>query len=137
LIIDGHWKETAIGIGIRVAYGGYQHDGITEAGDDGAAGLAGDFARFQNQIVGRDGIIERNGGCRMSPSAIASTAQTETRDEIAVAIHVLVLQVVEELAALADHLQQASTGVVIVDMSLEMIGQILNAGRQQRHLDLR
>jgi hypothetical protein len=87
--------------------------------------------------LARDGIIEGIVGCRMSPSAGASSAQAETRDEIAVAIDIFALEVVEELAALADHLQQASTGVVVVNMSLEVIGQILDAGRQQRYLDLR
>ena len=73
----------------------------------------------------------------MEPAEGTLATKTEESKEIEVAIHICLLQIVEQRAPLADHLEQAATGVVVVDVSLEMGSQILNACRQQRHLYLR
>jgi hypothetical protein len=45
------------------------------------------------------------------------------------------LQVIEQPAALADHLQQAEARVVVVLMGAEMPRQLVDERRQQRDLD--
>ena len=62
-------------------------------------------------------------------------AQTEAFDQAAVTREVLALVVVQQLAALADHLEQTTAGVVILGVGLEMIGQAVDAGGQQCDLN--
>src|SRR5690606_26586432 len=50
---------------------------------------------------------------------------------------VLPLQVGQQGTTLVDQLQQATTGVVVLLVHLEVLGQLLDAGREQRHLDFR
>src|SRR5262249_49863402 len=63
-------------------------------------------------------------------------AQTEVVDQVLVAIEILALQVVEEAAALADHLEQAAARVVIFVVGLEVLGEMRDALRQESDLDL-
>src|SRR5262245_5494903 len=53
-----------------------------------------------------------------------SLPDAETLDELSVAGDVSTTQVVEQPAALADQLEQATTGMVILWMRLEVLGQI-------------
>lgn len=64
-------------------------------------------------------------------------AQTQTLDEAAIAVGVRTLEVVKQFATLADHLQQTTTGVVILGVCLEVAGQAIDASGQQRDLDFR
>src|SRR5512146_186443 len=64
-------------------------------------------------------------------------AQTERGDDLAVALGVGTVQVLEHATALADHLQQAAARVVVVLVLGQMAGQILNAPGQQSNLHLR
>src|SRR5690554_3311220 len=66
-----------------------------------------------------------------------SAAQAETRDDVLVALRRSVLQVVEKLAALIDHAQQAAARGVITLVSGEMLAELADARRQQRNLDFR
>src|SRR5271165_3926363 len=65
-------------------------------------------------------------GCfsRSAPKARLSAADAEALDEGLVARLVLLSHVVEKRAALRNHLEQAATGVVVLNMSLEVVGQI-------------
>src|SRR5690606_34609043 len=65
-----------------------------------------------------------------------SAAQAEALDERAVAGDVDVLEVAEEATALTDEQQQATTGVVVVLVRLEVLREVLDALRQERDLDL-
>ena len=47
------------------------------------------------------------------------------------------LQVIQQTAAFADQLQQATPGCVILLVGLEMLGQFANPLTQNRNLDLR
>ena len=47
------------------------------------------------------------------------------------------LQVREETAPLADDLQQTPAGVVVLGMALEVLGELLHALGEKRHLHLR
>src|SRR5574343_363323 len=64
-------------------------------------------------------------------------AQTETGDQGAIALDVLALQVVEQLAALGNQAQQTTAGVMILGVLLEVWGQVVDASGQQRNLDFR
>ena len=55
-------------------------------------------------------------------------AQAEAGNQGPIALDVLALQVVEQLAALADQAQQTTTGVVVLLVLLEVAGQIVDAG---------
>ncbi len=51
LIVDGQRKEILAGLRLLGGDDGNQHDAVIEAGQDRAARLAGNFARFQRQCV--------------------------------------------------------------------------------------
>src|SRR5947209_5229718 len=63
-------------------------------------------------------------------------AEPEALDGRAVALDVLPLQVVEQAAAAADHLEQAAAAVVVLGVGLEVLGQLDDAMRQDRDLHL-
>ncbi len=70
-------------------------------------------------------------------TSIRLLAQAEAGDQLTIAVDVLALQVVEELATLAHHHQQTTTGVMVLDVSLEVAGQIVDAGGKQSDLHFR
>ena len=57
-------------------------------------------------------------------------------DDGAIAVDVLLGQVVQQAAALADHHEKAAAGVVVVLVLTQMLGQLVDAGGQDRDLDL-
>src|SRR5690242_3243475 len=63
-----------------------------------------------------------------------SVAQAEALDERLVALLVGLLEVIQQLAALVHHLDQPTTGVMVLLVVVEMGGEAVDAGRQQRHL---
>src|SRR6185437_6297833 len=69
--------------------------------------------------------------------ARCSATQAETADQRLVALGVLALQVTEQAAAMVDHLQKATTRMMVLLVRLEMVGQLLDARGQQRDLHLR
>src|SRR5258708_16465382 len=66
---------------------------------------------------------------------IRSRAETKLLDELPVRIDFRALHVVQEPAALADHLEQPLTGVVILFMSAEVFGQVVDSFREDRDLN--
>ena len=57
-------------------------------------------------------------------------------DDGTIPLDVLLGQVVQHLAALTDHLQQAAAAVVVVDVDLQVLGELLNPGGEDGDLDL-
>ena len=57
-------------------------------------------------------------------------------DNGTIPLDVLLGQVVQHLAALTDHLQQAAAAVVVVDVDLQVLGELLNPGGEDGDLDL-
>ena len=53
-----------------------------------------------------------------------------------VTLDVLSHQIVQHLAALTDHLQQATTGVVVLLVDLQVLGQLVDASGQNGDLNL-
>src|SRR5208283_2704623 len=72
-----------------------------------------------------------------TPRRAALAADAEALDERPVARLVLLLDVVEKRAALRNHFPQAATGVVVLHMGLEMVGQIGDPLSEDRDLDFR
>ena len=62
-------------------------------------------------------------------------AQLQALNQRAVAVFVLAFQVIQQLAAAAHQTQQATTGMMILDMILEMLCQVINPSSHQRNLD--
>jgi hypothetical protein len=65
-----------------------------------------------------------------------SPADSELVDDGAISLCVLVLEVLEETAALTDEHQQTPPGVVVLAVQLEMVGQAIDALREERDLHL-
>src|ERR1035437_7540239 len=77
------------------------------------------------------------GQCWLSGPALWLLADTELADDVAVAIGIVRLQVVQKAAALADQLQKTAPGSVVLSVRLEVFGQFADARTQNRNLDLR
>src|SRR5258707_12780443 len=65
-----------------------------------------------------------------------STANAELLDDALVTRFVGALEVIEQLATLRDHLEQASPGVIVLHVRLEVVGERGDPLRQERHLHL-
>src|SRR3954462_10129023 len=73
----------------------------------------------------------------IGPWPSVSPAQAEPLDQRAVTRDVGALQVLQQPAALTDEDQQTPTAVVVVLVGLEVLGEVLDALREHRDLDLR
>jgi hypothetical protein len=61
-------------------------------------------------------------------------SQTKILNQGAVLLQILFLQIIEETATLPNHLQQPLSGMMILGMHLEMLGQILDPIGEQGDL---
>src|SRR2546422_6904878 len=61
--------------------------------------------------------------------------ESEALDQRPVALDILLAQVLEQSAALADHLEQPAAGVVILFVGPEVLGQLFDALGQQGDLN--
>src|SRR5579884_1438326 len=73
---------------------------------------------------------------RGNAALFVSFAKAELRNQIGVALLVLATEIVEERPALVDQHQKSATGVIVLRMALEMLGQVVDALREDRDLDL-
>ena len=74
---------------------------------------------------------------RPVPAPDGLLPEAETLDQLVVAIGILFPEILEQPAPAPDHLQQAAAGVVVLGVRLEVLGQVRDARREQRDLDLR
>ena len=72
----------------------------------------------------------------MSPPWNILLTDTQLGDQSTVTVDVLVCQIVQHLAALTDHHQQTTTGVVVVLVNTQMISQLVDASGQNGNLNL-
>src|SRR5258708_5187665 len=63
-------------------------------------------------------------------------SKSEFVDDLPIARQIRALEVIQEAAALADHLQQPATAVMVLGMAAEMIGERVDACAEQCDLDL-
>ena len=80
--------------------------------------------------------MKSGAGCPAATTAMALAAQAELADQRAVALEILLLEVVQEAPAAADEHQQAAARVVVVLVLAQVLGEVVDAARQQRDLDL-
>jgi hypothetical protein len=64
-------------------------------------------------------------------------AEAEAGDDFAVPVYVAVVEIAELAPPLANELEETTTRVVIVLVRLQVGGEVLDAFREDRHLDLR
>src|SRR5215213_8714340 len=91
------------------------------------------------EVAGRDHPRPSQTARSRAPGGKANralAADAELLDQRAVARLVLALDVVEERAALGDHLQEATPGMVVLGVGLEVLGQVVDAFGQDCDLDL-
>ncbi len=74
---------------------------------------------------------------RVTQSVLWLTAQTETVNETMVSFDVAAFQIIEQTSALRDHLEQAAPRMIIFLVGSEMVGQFVDAPREQCDLHLR
>ena len=63
-------------------------------------------------------------------------SDAELGDAGSVALNVLLGQVVQKVAALTDHLQQAEAAVIVLVMDLQVLGELIDALGENGDLDL-
>jgi hypothetical protein len=61
--------------------------------------------------------------------------QSQVADELTVPRDIGLLQILEETAPLADHLEQAAAAVVILHVSIEVSPKVVDASREEGDLD--
>ena len=66
-----------------------------------------------------------------------SLSDTELGDDSTIALDVLLGQVVQQLAALTNHLVQAAAAVVVVDVDPQVLSKLLDTGGKNGDLHLR
>ena len=76
------------------------------------------------------------GGRRRVPLRFALLTQVVGSDSGAITLDVLALQVVQQTAALTDHLQQTTAGVVVLLVVGQVLVQLVDAGSQNGDLNL-
>jgi hypothetical protein len=77
---------------------------------------------------------ETNKGAVRRPCGV-SLADVERADQGAVAVDAATTEVVEEATALADQLEQATTRVEVLRVGPKVLGEVVDAGGQQRDLN--
>src|SRR3546814_17998826 len=71
----------------------------------------------------------------LGPSALL--AKPQLRDKTGITRRIFTLEIIKQAAAIVDHHQKTTTRMIVLRMSLEMIGQVLDALGQDRDLDFR
>ena len=77
------------------------------------------------------------GKCGEWAAQVLLLANAEFLDYVLVALGIVVLQVVEQAASLADHHQETAAGGVILIVCLEMVRQLTDPFAKHRDLNLR
>ena len=63
-------------------------------------------------------------------------SETKVRNDFAITFEVCPLEVVEQAATLANHLQQALPAVMVFGVGAEVIGEVVDVRCKNRYLDL-
>lgn len=81
-------------------------------------------------------LLKKSGERERSPVYRLAT-QTQGLNQRAVTCTVLAIQIIQQLAALVNHANQATTGMMVVLVLLEVGLQIIDLSRQQGNLHFR
>ncbi len=63
--------------------------------------------------------------------------ETKLFDQLPVLVGIRLLEIVQQLAALADHFQESAARMVVLHVRFEMIGKAVDPGGQERYLHFR
>src|SRR5262245_29154670 len=95
-----------------------------------------------SEIADRTDLAERADHRRERAGDFASArpqwhllADAELTNQLRIAVGVLALQVVKQTATLAYELEEASPGVMILDVGFEVLRQVADAFAEERDLD--
>ena len=81
---------------------------------------------------------EQGAKCCSAPcSRVALLTQVQLLDDRAVTLDIDLLQVAKKVSSVADHLQHAAAAVVVLVVSLEVLGERVDAMGKDRDLNLR
>lgn len=72
-----------------------------------------------------------------SPPKLELSSQSEFLDQTAIPFMVLAAHVLQQAAALSDHHQKSASAVKILGMRPQMLGQLVDAISEHRHLHFR
>ena len=70
-----------------------------------------------------------------SPVGKGLLAEAELLEDLVVLVEIFALEVIKQLATAGGHLQEAAAGVEVLAVFAEVIGQVIDPGREQRDLD--
>jgi hypothetical protein len=76
-------------------------------------------------------------GSDIDKTELDSTPKTKSRNQVLIAALVVGLQIIQESPPMIDHAQQSSTGVMILLVRAEVLGELVDSSGQQRNLDFR
>ena len=78
-------------------------------------------------------------GSENGPGACPSVLLTKTKlcDQCTVSFDVVLLQILEKSSSLTDHLQKASSGMMILRVLLQVLGELRDPCGQHRDLNFR
>ena len=62
-------------------------------------------------------------------------SEAQVRDELAIPFDVVPLQILEKTTTTPDHLEKAAATVVVFLVSVEVAPKVVDAGREDRHLN--
>lgn len=103
-----------------------------------AAGLAAIAASSTTPDLDAKCESARSAGSASARSRLAQlVAQAKLANELAIRVEIGALEVLQETAALANHLQESLPAVVVLGVRPEVIIQVVDPFREHRDLDLR
>src|SRR5579872_7357606 len=90
----------------------------------------------ESRTIGLRTIMLKRASTTRAYFTKSSTSNVVLFDQRVVARLVRLLEVIKQRAARCDHFQQPAARMVVVDMVLEMLGEIVDAFREDRNLNL-
>ena len=64
-------------------------------------------------------------------------SQTELADDCTITLNINLLEIVEEVSSVTDHLLKTAAAVVVLLVDFQMRGEVVDAGSEDRDLNLR
>ena len=150
LVLDGE-REKWEGALIVTHRDGGEHHSLPELYHGGSGGLLGHATGLNDQLSSGEGplnamhhLLKTLWRTQIARKAVCPRAtkrrgpvlvpEAKVRNERTILHNVRTLQVIQETAALADHLEQPTTAMVVLGVGAEMTRQVVDAIRENRNL---
>jgi hypothetical protein len=72
----------------------------------------------------------------MEGQTVVLLAYSQPLNQALVSVEIAILEIIQKPSSLADKLQEPAPGMVILNVNLEVLGQVLDALAEQRYLHL-